>query len=850
MKTKPPEPISTAFPTCGEAFHYLITALDLTAWAHAFPISEAERHKASSTQSDKLRDWATETEGRVPSREELDKFIRELARALPKGENIAFVLCSIWGRVLEGHADMVRENTTFLDGESTRARYARWQAPGTLYHLWALQKLLRRVANSDGPMLAVPLNDLLAMTWPDSQGAESTPAHPLHKACFAHYARIHKEDSYSVDAKTTAAWKSGEDRPSFDALGRHFSQIPDKRGLVLNFAFAGLLEALAHTFKTAVMDEDWPECRRMLLGQARCVHDLDAAVATELTSVPQLSLTDYERLLAACLGDYIEFLRKLPRGVDALDLRVARFRVYEEYQQTFANPKIPAGFDEFHLRLDDLWKNTAPHRATLKAPSVEAELAKLRAAHPGWCTALAGPLLAIEARLALCQEPPTEDSLQGAFSLYQKAFSTARYWAGTYTARIAREALGLGAMLHRRETGEGSIVPWMKKVLGWWDLLGLGSDFDHEQLEQRIELAESWFTDRLEPALRDRLRATLPQLGLTHWNVGGLFGFVESGLIEQLEATPVDRRQKNPMSDTIVGRDQTALMEAIDRGHLDLAGELVRKGADLNFVNSTGDTCVTKAFACSDYDLVLEILRRDSEPIRRDLLLRETTKCRHSALERALRLGRCEIVRELALWKKGRGDVIDLSRQQVLGLTPLYYLVQVLSTCRMSPEEYLKYQLSVAPMSRESQFLKEFLMAGKDQQDIMKRVRALTMKDENPDGVMECIKFLVNEEQVDLDVPNTSDNTALTLAAERQLHDVAAILLAAGANVNHRFQGGGTALVRAILNDDYEMAKLLLEYGADDRLSVDPPLKCPIYALPMSEKMRRLIPHPTKEQSG
>lgn len=70
---------------------------------------------------------------------------------------------------------------------------------------------------------------------------------------------------------------------------------------------------------------------------------------------------------------------------------------------------------------------------------------------------------------------------------------------------------------------------------------------------------------------------------------------------------------------------------------------------------------------------------------------------------------------------------------------------------------------------------------------------------------------------------------------------VAAMLLAAGASVNHRFQGGGTALVRAIQNDDYEMAKLLIEYCADYRLIVDA-LGRPIYLMEMSEKMRRLIP--------
>jgi len=82
----------------------------------------------------------------------------------------------------------------------------------------------------------------------------------------------------------------------------------------------------------------------------------------------------------------------------------------------------------------------------------------------------------------------------------------------------------------------------------------------------------------------------------------------------------------------------------------------------------------------------------------------------------------------------------------------------------------------------------------------------------------------------------------LTRAAESRLHHVAAMVLAAGASVNHRFQGGGTALVRAIRNDDVEMARLLLEYGADYRLFVDA-LGRLIYLMDMSEKMRQLIPH-------
>ena len=73
-----------------------------------------------------------------------------------------------------------------------------------------------------------------------------------------------------------------------------------------------------------------------------------------------------------------------------------------------------------------------------------------------------------------------------------------------------------------------------------------------------------------------------------------------------------------------------------------------------------------------------------------------------------------------------------------------------------------------------------------------------------------------------------------------RLHDVAVILLDAGANVNHRFLGGGTALVWAIQHDDYEMAKLLLARGADHGLFVKE-IGGPIYTMNMTNRMRQLI---------
>jgi hypothetical protein len=48
----------------------------------------------------------------------------------------------------------------------------------------------------------------------------------------------------------------------------------------------------------------------------------------------------------------------------------------------------------------------------------------------------------------------------------------------------------------------------------------------------------------------------------------------------------------------------------------------------------------------------------------------------------------------------------------------------------------------------------------------------------------------------------------------------------------------------AIINDDHELAKVLIDYKADYRLFVEP-IGQPIYGMEISEKMRQLIPdHP------
>jgi ankyrin repeat protein len=368
-------------------------------------------------------------------------------------------------------------------------------------------------------------------------------------------------------------------------------------------------------------------------------------------------------------------------------------------------------------------------------------------------------------------------------------------------------------------------------MLDWWDLLGMGDEFSHETLERRIELAEIRFTDGLHHNLRTRLKRALPKLGLQHENVGGFFGITDPHYSDRLRATPLDPRQKRPMMETVVGRMQTPLMEAIDRRQLEIARNLVNKGDDLNFINSTGDTCVTKAFACKYYSLILEILQRDENPIQRDTLLLVTEMMKISALEQTLSTGQIAILREMTRWKDGRGDIIDLNKERVWGQTPLYYTLNCLAHQRMKPEQ----AVSVVMQQFEGPAVTRKLSP-----ELIKLAHQRMQKEYDQVGVIECIAFMIRDLQVDLEGLNVNNNTALTFAAEKSMRDIAGMLLAAGASVNHQFVGGGTALVRAIQNDDCELGRLLLEYGANPNLYVDA-LGRPIHAMTMSEKMRQLV---------
>lgn len=565
---------------------------------------------------------------------------------------------------------------------------------------------------------------------------------------------------------------------------------------------------------------------------------------------------DYAALLGREVAEFRNaMVRQIRSGSpELLDLTRNDLRAWRDYHDRFSSAKLTPAFSDFIQQLQSLWKETHLSGEPIAIARLDATFEKLRTDNQGHGTPLEGVMLAIEARLDLVRsEKPTPAELLRALGNYQKAVAATQYRAGKYTAQIFREAIGAAALIQRGEFDSGiRLLDWLKNSLAWWDLIGLSSDFHHEQEPQRIEKAERLFVDSLHADLRRRWREALPLLALDHAYLGGLFGIMEPAAKARL-GEPLDKRQKRELRSAATGRATTPLMEAIDRRDLTRAAELVQT-ADLNFVNSTGDTCLTKAFACEDYDLVLQILRRGENPIRRSVLARETDKHRHNALELAVSHGRVDVLRELATWKPGRGEPFDLSQERIMGeQTLLYYAVMLNAVHRMPPTEFAHYAAQTEPNSEATRFLHHFLQSRPDAAKWLAMTKAQFDKNGaspnfgfgHPERARDVIDYLLSERvQVDVHEICTQGHTAFTLAAETRQHDVALRLLGAGSNVDHRVRGGATALAFAIRNDDYEMAKLLHEHRASDRIFVES-LGRPINAMEMSERIRQLFPRRT-----
>ncbi len=818
-----------------------MNSLGLISWGEAFHSKTNTQLRSSKEQTklhDQLRDWATEADGRVPTRSEFESFLTALLPDLTHSPKLKLELNEIlqwtWSTLLSRHVRLVRENAAFLPRHETRSWYGAYTAQAHLVGLWELQQLLRRVCPANGPTINQPLASLLKAAWPPPHHRKATPKHPLFQRCWQFYSKENQGQLFQqIDAATRKAWDSGTARPNLATLARHLKDPDQKLALVLNLALAGLIDDLVSALTPCLSKDKGPRIRQILIGQAEVLDEIASPTEHVLEQTQLLSVGEHLHMLKDWIAQILDVASALPKqGEEALDIRVARLRVLNDYESEAAGSPPPPQFTKFIDAVRQLREATQLQNGVSDRTAIESELARLNQVEPRYAAALQGVLLTIQARLELQATPPSKDSLTRALRTYQRAVFHSRYATGTYMVGTLREAMGLAAWMHRRDLGEGSIRPWLKNSLEFWDLLEIDSSYDHENLDRRIEKVESWFTDRLGKHIREALESTFGDVGLNQVGLTAPLIVMDEEHRARLESTPVPRRQKQPLKTTLIGREQSPLMEAIDRGQLDLAREFVAKRADLNFINSTGDTCVTKAFAKRAYDLVLEILRRPEDPIRRETLVRATDKLHISGLEQTLKHGQVEILRELGRERSENGPILNLSEERVLDQTPLYYAIACLVRTRMSPLEYLSSSEALGRWIDPSKPLSPVAEAW---------YRKEIVPDFNPDGLLACIRYLVEERRVNLEALNKNGHSALTYAAERGLLDVAGILLQAGANVEHATYLGMTSLAWAVQNADESLCRLLLQHQANP-MHVVTYLGRPIWALEMPASIRKLIP--------
>ncbi len=837
MKTRPPEPIPTPLPTCGEVFHFFVNSLSLISWGEALHPEPKSQMRSSTEQKklhDQLRDWATEADGKVPTRTDFESFLSEVVTDLRQSQELNEILQWTWSTILSRHVKLVRENAAFLPRHETRNWYGAYTAQVHLVELWELQQLLRRICPTGGPTINQPLGSLLKAAWPPPHHQKATPKHPLFQRCWQFYSKENQGQLFQqIDSATRKAWDSGASRPNLATLARRLKDPDQKLALVLNLALAGLIEDLVSALAPCLSKDKGPRIRQILIGQAEVLDEVASPTEHVLEQAQLLSVDHHLQMLNGWIAQILDLASAIPKqGEDALDIRVARLRDLNDYESVAAGSPPPPPFTKFIDAVRQLRNATQLHNLVSDDTVIESELSRLNEVEPRYAEALQGVLLTLQARLELHRAPHSKESLTRALRTYQRAVFHSRYATGTYMVGTLREAMGLAAWMHRRDLGEGSIRPWLKNSLEFWDLLEIDSSYDHENLDQRIEKVESWFKDRLSTPLREALTSALGDVGLNQVGLTAPFIVGDEEHRARLAASPVDRRQKQPLKTTLIGREQSPLMEAIDRGQLDRAKEFVAEGADLNFINSTGDTCITKAFAKDAYDLVLDILRRAENPIRRETLVRRTEKRRISGLEQTLKHGQVEILRELGRERSGLGPILNLSEERVLDQTPLYYTIACLVRTRMSPLEYLSSDEALGRWIDPSKPLSPQAEAW---------YRREIAPDFNPEGLLACIRYLVEDRKVNLEALNINGHTALTHSVERGLRDVVEILLKAGANVGHACEGGETALAWAVRTKNVDLCRLLLDYGASP-LHVVACLGRPIWAMEMPEALRQLIP--------
>ncbi len=295
-------------------------------------------------------------------------------------------------------------------------------------------------------------------------------------------------------------------------------------------------------------------------------------------------------------------------------------------------------------------------------------------------------------------------------------------------------------------------------------------------------------------------------------NIGGLHMFRACfpgvgyfRMMQFIIAVSEDRKKKvNEVHSEI-----TALIIAVQGGHLKIVRELIVAEADINYRGLLGHTPLFTAILEGHLEIAQELIAAGAD-----------VNCRNkkgfTALCRAAGAGYLEIVQKLI------AAGADVNHKDEDGLTALFYATSNLEVVKElitagadvnHVDEEGFTALFGAAQEGNLEIVKELIVAGADVNHI-DREGSTALLGAVQGGHLEIVKELIAA-GADINHSNKKELTALYMAANKGYLEIVRELIAKKASVNQRSEDGATALIVAAYKGYLEVARELINAKAD-----------------------------------
>ncbi|ADE54201.1 ankyrin repeat domain-containing protein [Coraliomargarita akajimensis] len=818
---------------------------------------------------DALNDYASEQS--IPHRTRCLDFLEEITRGIPSGDRLQLLLMEAVEMMTQHHKGLCLSIPVESATDSMQTRYVLTTAPIVYSILVFLHMGLRHIYGTEGSWLSRQPIELLGCFCSGLQTGQKTP---ISRDCFRNEAQDLLGDSPNftdlesrwVDRTALSRWYQGEVSPSLDKLLSFYAKVQEPGKLdpvtkknfeakTVSQCYANFLDQLLTATHAAIPRKLHAKFWYTIAPMLARYDEINPPANPQDSEEDNLSDEDHSRTLLNLIGPRMARISRLchagankeqPEDADELDQAAVAYGQY-------FSPNRSSGIIAHGLGLLLDATNLSESNTLENIVQLHDVKARFSEEYPDISTTQAGVLDCVKARIVLLNnKQPAKNRIHEAAKLYVTSFEAARNRAGYFTKSLITESLGCLCWLWRRD--QVSYKHQINRMFNWWDLMALGNEFDHEILDRRIELAASKFESNLSSGIIDLISTEIPELKRTYIRRGNH----TFSTMEEAEAKSGKQIRTNRLKDFLdhqsnSARDNSPLMEALAEAkgfiqsddtqnsslYLTKAEQLIRRGADLNVSNSTNDTAITYAFSCCQYDLVLQMLRRDKDPVTNETLTIGTKTYAENALSYAICKGQLEILKELASYgPKGIRHPLNFDSPLPNEVTPLGLAVEIAANSRMTAHELAERILST--MNEELNSQNQKLM-----HEIV--VHAKELHPPSNEDAMNCLKFIIQQVD-DVDRLVQQNTTALLLTAQHGLNDAALQLLKANANVNHSNELNVTPLYYALRDNNVELARMLLDWGAQTTVRVPNPAQgsaqtlIPINQLPMSPEMRAMIP--------